>query len=79
MQEFDFDSLNRGSTQPLITQTDLKNFEIILPPIEEIKKFEAFMHPIGEIINRNNQQIETLAQIRDSLLPRLMSGKLRVG
>ena len=78
MKNIDFDSLNRGSTQPLITQTDLQNYPLMLPTNSEIEKYEKFAESLDKLACKNNYQIETLSQIRDSLLPRLMSGELRV-
>lgn len=78
MKNIDFESLNRGSTQPLITQTDLQNYPVFLPSDEQIKKYENIAESLNQKIYTNNKENETLSQIRDSLLPRLMSGKLRV-
>ena len=41
LKEIDYQGINKGSTQPLITQTDIKNTKIRLPEINKIKKFEA--------------------------------------
>lgn len=41
-----YSSLNRGSTQPLITQTDLKNVNIYIPSDNEFEKFESFTNSI---------------------------------
>lgn len=79
MKSIDFESLNRGSTQPLITQTDLQNYPVITPPYSQIEKYEDIAQSFSEKMQSNLKEIETLSQIRDSFLPRLMCGKLRVG
>jgi len=76
--KFDFSSLNRGSTQPLLTQTDLKNQYILNPSNEIIIQFNKHLSDIFNLINVNNNNCISLTETRDSLLPKLMSGKIRV-
>jgi type I restriction enzyme, S subunit len=71
-------NLNRGSTQPLITQGDLKMVDILMPDIELIKKLEITCRKVFNKKRLNEQQIQTLTKTRDALLPKLMSGQLRV-
>lgn len=74
----DYNSLNRGSTQPLITQTDLKNTIIMMPPNTVLEDYEATASKIMDVWNENNRQNRNLKAIRDTLLPKLMSGEVRV-
>jgi len=53
------------------------NFEMLLPAANVIKKFNALLQPIFEKIKTHTSQIQSLAKIRDTLLPKLMSGKKR--
>ena len=78
IKRFDFQSLNRGSTQPLITQTDLKNQDIIIPDSRILKEFHHIICSLFNKIDSNKLQIQSLKKTRDSLLPKLMSGKIRV-
>ena len=78
LKTFDFQSLNRGSTQPLITQTDLKNQFVINPGNQILNKFHNLCLSLFEKFYKNELQIQTLSSLRDSLLPKLMSGKIRV-
>jgi type I restriction enzyme S subunit len=78
VKSLDFQSLNRGSTQPLVTQTDLKNQTIIEPPQEESEKFEVKFMAFLRQVQSNDAQNRTLISLRDSLLPRLISGKIKV-
>ena len=78
MKMIDFESLNRGSTQPLITQSDLKNQQVILPSTKTLIIFHKSAEILFDKITINNHEIQNLSQIRDSLLPKLMSGKIRV-
>jgi len=74
----DYTSLNRGSTQPLITQTDLKNQRVKLPPRSILQRFENSYAAIFNQIQANKRQMSTLVAIRDSLLPKLISGEIEV-
>jgi len=56
----------------------LKTPQFVLPPSEIIQLFEKVVSPMFEIMENNEQQSRTLAQIRDALLPKLMSGEIRV-
>ena len=72
------EELNVGSTQPLIRQTDLKVLEIIVPDKETINRFHGNVEQFFNKIRQNQQQIRTLEKLRDTLLPKLMSGEVRV-
>lgn len=78
LKSFDFENLNVGSTQPLVTQTDLKNIELLLPSYDVLRDY--FSHCKGYFgkVSKNKDHIRTLTQIRDTLLPKLMSGEVRV-
>lgn len=78
LKAIDMNSLNRGSTQPLVTQTDLKNYSTLIPSNEILLLFENTVNEVFDKIFFNDLQIQTLTQTRDSLLPRLMSGKIDV-
>jgi type I restriction enzyme S subunit len=49
-----------------------------VPPKEIARQFELTMRPIFERVHTNRGQIQTLASLRDTLLPRLISGQLRL-
>jgi len=78
LQRIDFDSLNRGSTQPLVTQTDLKNQKIVIPKENILIFYWQNAHPMFEKIDKNIAESRALASLRDTLLPKLISGELRV-
>jgi type I restriction enzyme S subunit len=78
LKAIDMNSLNRGSTQPLVTQTDIKNYLTLIPDEEILLLFEKTVYEIFEKIFFNDIQIQTLTQTRDNLLPRLMSGKIKI-
>jgi type I restriction enzyme S subunit len=78
LKKFDFENINAGSTQPLITQTDLKKIDISFGELENLTEFQEFCKEHFQKIKSNTQQIRTLTQLRDTLLPKLMSGEVRV-
>lgn len=76
--QIDFESLNVGSTQPLITKTALGNELTIIPSPSILQQFHSLVEPLFQKIINNQKQIMTLRKIRDTLLPLLVFGKLRV-
>lgn len=75
----DFSMYVSGSAQPQITINDITNAELILPTDKNIiKRFSEIVRPIEQKILDNQRQICTLEKLRDTLLPKLMSGKVRV-
>jgi type I restriction enzyme, S subunit len=76
LKGLDLITLNRGSTQPLLTQTDLKQQLFVLPGKKIVKAFAEIAEPIFQQIAVNENQSRTLAAIRDTLLPKLLSGKI---
>ena len=73
----DFKSIMGGSTQPLITQTDLKNTLCIISK-DRIIQFEIITGILFDKYFKNKLIIKNLKDLLDSLLPKLMSGEIRV-
>ena len=67
-----------GTVFGSISKSDFQNMEVTIPPIELIKKFQEIAKPIDEKIISNQSQIHTLENLLDTLLPKLMSGKVRI-
>jgi type I restriction enzyme S subunit len=67
-----------GSVFDTITTNTFKEHKLNIPPDSEIESFEQSVKPYFEKILRNNNQICTLTRLRDTLLPKLMSGEVRV-
>lgn len=78
LQKIDYNSMNRGSTQPLITQGDMKNVSILVPDNDTLKKFENLVGMLMEKWEENNNENNNLAKLRDTLLPKLMNGEIDV-
>ena len=78
LQRIDYRSMNRGSTQPLITQSDMKKVSILIPDKDTLMNFEVLVGQLMEQYQTNLLENDKLAELRDTLLPRLMSGELDV-
>ena len=78
LHAIDFQSMNRGSTQPLITQSDLKKIPLILPTADILGKFESIVGVLMAQYEQNISENDKLATLRDTLLPKLMSGEIDV-
>jgi len=74
----DIISNQTGGAQQHINRNDIKNTAIIKPDEVTYEKFMNLIKPIFDKISRNSFQIRTLEQLRDTLLPKLMSGEVRV-
>ncbi|HET7613387.1 MAG TPA: restriction endonuclease subunit S [Gemmatimonadaceae bacterium] len=74
----DLPGLNRGSTQPLITQGDLKAQLLVVPNHEVINLFHDVVRRLYVRVDAATEESDTVGMLRDSLLPKLISGELRV-
>ncbi|MDI9394541.1 MAG: restriction endonuclease subunit S [Euryarchaeota archaeon] len=72
------DRIVTGAVQPKINQTNLKTLEFPKFPDELLAKFKEVTESQFDKINKNKAQIRTLEKMRDTLLPKLMSGEVRV-
>ncbi|WP_272916609.1 restriction endonuclease subunit S [Lactobacillus iners] len=76
LHRIDYSAMNRGSTQPLITQGDMKKVVVLVPDENTLAKFEEFAGSLMLKWEANNKENVKLASLRDTLLPKLMSGEL---
>ena len=67
-----------GTVFGSINRDALNAIPIDIPPVTEIDQFEAVAHPIDELIRANYEENCRLEAIRDSLLPKLMSGEIDI-
>ena len=79
-QEVFSEIINRaqGSAQLNISANDIKSISCIYPDNETIENFNNICRPYFEKIIANQQENSRLAQLRDTLLPKLMSGEIDV-
>ena len=77
----DFNYQTMGSTSSIATAVNskiIKAMPFIIPTDDEISRFHAVTGPMFEQILNNQLENDSLAEMRDALLPRLMSGELDV-
>lgn len=67
-----------GAVQQCLFISDIAGFPIGIPAPEVLLKFNSIVAPIFDTITANEAENTTLCSIRDSLLPRLLSGELNV-
>lgn len=78
LQHINVLNLVTGAVQPKISQGNLNSIMLVSPDPVILKNFTTFASTVFEQIKNTSNEILTLAQLRDSLLPRLMNGKIRV-
>ncbi len=78
LKRIDYRSMNRGSTQPLITQSDMNNVVIFVPDQMVLKEFETLAARLMARYESNLLENSKLTELRDSLLSKLMSGELDI-
>lgn len=71
-------SIVTGAVQAKISQANLKSLEVIIPPIEVIENLNDKIKPLFYQIRSNLDENKVLTQLRDTLLPKLMSGEIDV-
>lgn len=74
----DLASMNAGSAVPSMTTAILNAMELRIPSEEALFQFENSVAPMYEMIKKNEDQSRKLAQLRDVLLSKLMSGEIDV-
>lgn len=67
-----------GSAQQNISQALIQQLDILVPPIDFVKKYHSVVESMFIKMEKNLLQIQTLIQTRDTLLPKLMSGKIEI-
>lgn len=61
-----------------VSPDDIFNLTVPVPNDDKLKEFNLITNPYWDKIKNNKRQINTLARLRDTLLPKLMSGEVRV-
>lgn len=74
----DLASLNAGSAVPSMTTEILNSMELLIPDTATFSRFENVVAPMYLTIQYNQQESHKLSKLRDTLLPRLMTGEIDV-
>ncbi|MFW2054543.1 hypothetical protein [Acinetobacter baumannii] len=78
LKYLDLESFNSGSAVPSLNRNHVHGLEIQLPPEKLVNEYEEIAQDWMLKVKANKHQIQTLEQLRDTLLPKLMSGEVRV-
>jgi type I restriction enzyme S subunit len=77
--ETEIEALHTGSTgQTELPRDRIKSMKILLPDAESLIKFNGLIEPLSKLMVNNQDENIRLAEVRDALLPRLLSGELDV-
>ena len=68
----------RGSAQPFISQTDARNTKILHPSKNLAKVFGESASKLFQVVHQKERKSQYLIHLRDTLLPKLISGEIRV-
>lgn len=68
----------QGSAQPNISGGDIETLKVVIAPDVVISNFNVMLYPSFKKMISNQQESRRLAELRDTLLPKLMSGELKV-
>lgn len=68
-----------GAVQPKLNQGNLKRIEFMRPGVDVAKAFSRVVQPLYTRFRSNVEESQTLSTLRDTLLPKLLSGEVRVG
>ncbi|MFH1405205.1 MAG: restriction endonuclease subunit S [Patescibacteria group bacterium] len=78
LEQDEIEQLNANSAQPGINQESLKSLDVTIPNSEKMQQYGSIVKPWIDKVFENCLQIHTLEKLRDTLLPKLMSGEMRV-
>ena len=74
----DLASMNAGSAVPSMTTDILNAMEVTIPSASALEEFESLVAPMYRAMQENDIQSSKLSELRDALLPKLMSGEIDV-
>ena len=78
LQTLNLEAYNAGSAVPTLNRNHIHNLKLPVPNDSVLKCFELHSRELFFAIDKNTEQMAHLSQIRDTLLPKLISGELPV-
>ena len=72
------DALQWGAAQPHVYAKDINKLPLVIAPLEVLSQFEKFISEMFDSIEVYDKEILRLSTLRDTLLPKLMSGQIKV-
>jgi len=71
-------SYKTGTTVSHLGKSDIDRFKFVTPPMDIIESFSRIVEPMKEEVVNRSKESRRLAELRDTLLPKLMSGEIKV-
>ena len=71
-------SIVTGAVQPKISQANLCSIQVVIPPEKLLIEYNYRVEPLFALIRANKEENKSLTTLRDTLLPKLMSGEIDV-
>ena len=71
-------SIVTGAVQPKISQTNLRSVQVVIPPEHNLREYNDLVEPLFSLFRANEEECKTFTALRDTLLPKLMSGEIDV-
>ena len=78
LKNLDTNSVKKGVAQPFMSNGDIKNMEVKLPPQRLFRKFSQQIPPLINRLEGNKEKSRTLDNFRDTLLQKLIRGTVEV-
>jgi len=72
------EEMNTDGAVPGLNRNNVYRLPVVIPPVQVIAAFDSLIRPLRDRMFANDMQAQTLATLRDTLLPRLISGQLRL-
>lgn len=72
------DSMGSGTVFNSINKKDIESIKMLVPDVEVLQRFEETVSKWDKQIRKNTQELNTLINIRDYLLPKLLSGEINL-
>lgn len=71
-------SIVTGAVQPKISQANLRSIQVIVPPEKLLIEYNCRVEPLFSLLRTNKEENKSLTVLRDTLLPKLISGEIDV-
>ena len=71
-------SIVTGAVQPKISQANLRSVQVVIPPEHNLREYNNLVEPLFSSFRAYEEDCKTLTALRDTLLPKLMSGEIDV-
>lgn len=78
LQTLGLEGMNTDGAVPGLNRNNAYRLQVVVPSAPALQAFDEIVAGVREKIFANSQQAQTLTQLRDTLLPRLISGQLRL-